>query len=526
MLKSYIALMIRNLRKQFGYTLINISGLAIGMSCCVLIFLYVQDELRFDAHGNVSSQVFRVANGAMASGPSSLGPVLKSEYPEVLEYARVKPPFGVWLMRFGDQVFYEKRVYWADASVFEMFSWSLVKGDPGTALSKPNTVVISQEMVAKYFPGQDPMGRILSADDDFLHLEVTGVMDDIPANSHFIADILFSTATMPSLYGTGVLDDWSRTDFYTYILLSTGTSADELQLKFPALVSGYQREGSESLALNPSLQAIGDIHLHSDLDNELGTNSDVSYVYILSSIGFFMLLLACINFMNLATARSAMRAREVGLRKVLGAHRGELIKQFMGETVLMSVVSLIVSLILVSLIMPTFNIFAAKNLSLGLDNVALYLSLVGIVLFVGVVAGIYPAFVLSSFQPGAVLKDSMKIGGAGAMLRKSLVVFQFVIATAFIVGTSVVYDQLSYIQAKRLGFDKEHVITVPAAISPILQRLDLFAKGLEADSRIIGVTSSSSLPGRSGGTGILQRVPVRPEGHAAEKPIQISGLWA
>lgn len=526
MFKSYLLLMVRNLRKNLTYSVINISGLAVGILCCILISLYVQDELSYDRYHDQSDRIFRVVNGENASSPSAIGPALANEFPEIETYVRFKPPFGIWLMRHGDQVFYEKKVYWADPGVFNIMSWPLLKGDPATALSAPNTVVISEAMAQKYFPGEEPLGKMISADDDFLPLEVTGVMQNIPHNSHFSADFFFSTPSMPKLYGDTILSDWANNGFYTYILLSPNASADNLEEKITGMVRRYAGNNPGGVELSPSLQAITDIRLNSDLENELDANSDMDSITILSSIALFILIIASINFMNLSTARSITRAGEVGMRKVLGAHRQQLIRQFIGESIFMAILSLLIAIGLAYLATPYFNAFTGKALSLSFDGYLLFATLIGIVLFIGIVGGSYPALVLSAYQPGEVLKESKKMGGAGAALRKVLVVVQFSIATVFIIGTGIVYDQLNYIQNKKLGFDKEHVISVPAAISPILNRIDSFQNSLREDSRILGIVTTTSLPGRSGGTGMLLSFPVRPDGYTGEAPLEIPGMSA
>lgn len=314
------------------------------------------------------------------------------------------------------------------------------------------------------------MGKILSADHGVLNIRVLGVMKDVPENTHFSPDFFFSIFTMPVFYNANVLKSWDDNIFYTYIRLSPDALPSALEQKLPLFIDKYTRqpENAGGSTLEPSLQAVTDVHLYSHLENELGANSDIAYIYILSSVALFMLLIACINFMNMATARAAGRAREVGLRKVIGANRLQLIRQFLGESILISVFALFLAAALVQMVIPVFNTFADKDLTLAFNESGLILGLVGITLFVGIVSGSYPAFFLSGFQPGAVLKESVKTGGGHAVLRKTLVVVQFAISTILIIGTAVVYDQLDYVRNKRLGFDKDHVITVPAAIQPIL----------------------------------------------------------
>ncbi|MBT5876645.1 MAG: FtsX-like permease family protein [Candidatus Latescibacteria bacterium] len=523
MLSNYIKIAIRNLRRQMGYSAINVSGLAIGMACCLLIILYIQDELGYDQYHEHADRMYRVVDGGNATTPPALGPAMKESFAQIEGFTRFKPPFGVWMMRFEDRVFYESKVYWTDANVFDLFGFDLVQGNPASALRDPNSVVISESIARKYFGDQNAMGKILSADDGAMMVRVTGVMRDIPADTHFRPEMFFSIASMPGFYRSDVLESWDNMEFYTYVRLDEGTQPSDLESQIPLFMAKrYQQENyTGTVRLTPKLQPMTDIHLFSKLENEIGVNSDMAYIYILSSIALFMLIIACINFMNMATARSVRRAREVGLRKVVGASRGQLIRQFLGESILISLIALFLAAAAVQMLIPSFNDFTGKELVLSFGDGEILAWLVAIAMFAGVVAGSYPAFFLSSFQPGAVLKGSVTTGGAGTLLRKSLVILQFAISTILIIGTGVVYEQLEYVRTKRLGFDKEHVVTVPAAIQPIFDRFEALKSVLIEGEGIVAVSRSNTMPGRPGGIGMLPLMTVRPAGMDASTTVDI-----
>lgn len=523
MLSNYIKIAIRNLHRQVGYSVINVSGLAIGMACCLLIILYIQDELGYDQYHAHADRMYRVVDGGSATTPPALGPAMKESFAQIEGFTRFKPPFGVWMMRFQDQVFYESKVYWTDANVFELFAFDLVLGNPASALRDPNSVVVSESIARKYFGNQDAIGKVLSADDGAMMVKVTGVMRDIPADTHFRPEMFFSIASMPGFYSPDVLESWENMEFYTYVRLDAGAHSSDLESQFPLFMAKrYQQENySGQVRMAPELQPMTDIHLFSKLENEIGVNSEMAYIYVLSSIALFMLIIACINFMNMATAKSVGRAREVGLRKVVGASRGQLIRQFLGESILISLLALFLAVAAVQMLIPSFNDFTGKELVLSFGDGELLAWLVAIAVFAGVVAGSYPAFFLSSFQPGAVLKESVRTGGAGTQLRKSLVVLQFAISTILIIGTGVVYEQLEFVRTKRLGFDKEHVVTVPAAIQPIFDRFEALKSVLIEGEGIVAVSRSNTMPGRQGGMGMLPLRTVRPAGMDASTPVDI-----
>ncbi|MEE9168702.1 MAG: ABC transporter permease, partial [bacterium] len=421
MFKNYIMIAIRNLRRQKGYSFINILGLAIGMACCLLILLYVQDEFGYDKFHEKSDRIYRLVMEGQVSAnertlnsarsPSPWAPVLAADYPGVVNYVRFKTPLSRWLITYEDERIYEKGFYFADATVFDVFDFELVRGNPAEVLVAPNTVVISEETARKYFGNEDPVGKIITADLVF-EFKITGVMKKVPRSSHMTFDFLASFATLTGaansegnfIYG-GDLSNFQffglNPQVYTYLLLDDGFSAEEFELLLPQFIDKYLGEQirQSGIQLDPYLQPLTAVHLHSNLDAEVAPNSDISYVYIFSAISFFILIIACINFMNLATARSANRALEVGLRKVVGSDRFQLVKQFLGESVFLAFLALLLAIIFVYFLLPPFNVLSGKELVFAFDNTWIFPALIGIVLFVGIVAGSYPAFFLSSFKP-------------------------------------------------------------------------------------------------------------------------------
>ena len=507
MLKNYITIALRNLRRHRAFSLINVAGLAVGMACALLIFLYVQDELSYDQHHANKDRLYRLITGrqgasfdgiAKVSGP--WGVAARDALPEVEQVTRFRF-FGQTLVSRGDARFYESNAFYTDPSVFDVFSFPLRQGDPETALAEPNAVVLTQSIAKKYFGDENPLGQTLTFDGQ-ADFTVTGVMDDVPTNSHFTFPFLVSMASETD----SLQYDWVRTQFYTYLLLGENTAPETVVEKFPAVLASHV--GEEAAApFAPRLQKITDIHLHSNLFREMQPNANVAYVYIFSAIALFILLIACINFMNLSTARSAQRAREVGVRKASGARRGALIGQFLGESMLMSGIALVLALALVSLLLPAFNTLTGKALTMDLlANTGFLFGVIGVAVFVGVVSGSYPAFVLSSFTPVTVLKGHAQ-GGGHATLRKGLVVFQFAISAFLIIAAGVVKNQLTFIQSKNLGFNQEQIVTIPIREQPMRQQYETFKQELLKHPGVVSVTASANLPGGSD-----FGIPIVPEG--------------
>jgi len=512
MLKNYLKIALRNLRKHKAYSFINIAGLAIGISCCALIMLYVQDELSFDRFHKNADRIYRVALSAAASGTpinsattsAPMAAALVQEYPEVRGAARFWP-IGRVLIGHENNRFYEDRFLFADSSVFEVFTFPLLSGDPKTALAQPNSVLLTEAMARKYFGNENPLGKFLRYDNR-ADYKITGVLKNIPRRSHLQFDFLASLITQPRSQSPL----WISNSYYTYLLLQENYAPLQLEAKFPALVKKYvapqieqaiDKSFDEAIAAGAKydfyLQPLPSIYLHSTAQNDLAVTSDVKYVYILTAIAVFILLIAAINFMNLATARSSNRAKEVGLRKVLGSERRQLIKQFLGESILLSFMALAIALFLIEILLPVFNNLAGKALSLRFSGSLFFIiSLAAVALTIGLLAGVYPAFVLSAFQPAAVLKGSLRSGAKSPWLRSTLVVVQFAISIVLLVGTGVAFQQLQYMQNKRLGFAKEQVVVLPIETRAGQQKYESFRQDLLQNPNVIAVGATSSIPGR------------------------------
>ena len=531
---NYLTVALRNLLRYKGYSAINVLGLAIGVACCILIMLYVQDELSFDQHHEKKDRIYRLAESAVVAGrsieaavtPPPWAPVLAKDYPEIEQITRIKPPNSRWLIRYQQNRFYEKNFVFADSSVFDIFTIPLVQGNARSALAEPHTVVLSESMADKYFGDDNPIGKVITGD-DLYKFTITGVMRDLPKNSHFHFDFLASYASLApnNLYGepTTMQNQGFSHDLYTYLLLKEGYAPEDLERKLPGFLEkhlGDQLDGT-GIEARPFLQPLPDIHLHSNLEGEIEPNSDVRYVYIFSSLAVFILLIACVNFMNLSTARSARRAQEVGIRKVLGAHRNQLIKQFTGESILFSLIALVMALGLVHVLLPQFNLLSGKALEMDYQSTWLVPVLVAIAPVTGIVAGGYPAFILSSFRPVAVLTGALKAGATHSFLRKILITFQFIISIVMIVGTIVVLDQLEYMQNKNLGFEKEHVVVVRMPDDEVLKGYRAYKNAVLQYPEIVNVSTSTSVPGGQPSLNL-----VTPEGVQEDESPVYQVIWA
>jgi putative ABC transport system permease protein len=492
MIKNYIKIALRNLSRHKGYSFINIAGLAIGMACCILILLWVQDELSFDRFHKNAGSIYRVIQDinfsdhsttwAITQGP--LGPSLKEDFSEIANFTRVTG--RRFRLTYGEHS-YDEVLGMADGSIFEMFTFPLVEGDPQTALSDPHSIVLTEEMAKKYFGDEHPIGKVLKADNQYDFL-VTGILEEFPLNSHFRYDFL-----IPFIFGRELeytVDNWRNSQFSTYVQVQEGIPYQEVVQK----ISGYLYEKptiEKDAKLN--LQPLTRIHLHSNYEFDR-PHGDFTYVTIFSLIAFFILLIACINFMNLTTARSANRAREVGLRKVAGAHRRDLVRQFFGESILLAFVALIFAVGIAYLLLSVFNELAAKELSFGVSgNIQALLVLSGIAILTGIIAGSYPALFLSAFQPANVLKGTFFSGSKGSIFRKVLVVLQFSLTILLIVCTMIVYNQMNFMRNRKLGYDKEYLVYAVLR-GDMRQQFDAVKEELLKNPNILAVTSSGTLP--------------------------------
>ena len=479
MLKNYLKIAWRNLLKNKTFSIINIAGLAIGLSCFILIALYVLDEISYDRFHQKADRIYRI-NSQIRMGGSDLrlavasdpmGATLKKDYPQVEQYARLYASSGSKLIKKGNEFINESRVVHADSTIFEVFTLPIISGNPQTALNEPNTVVISRSAAIKYFGTEEAIGKTIETDDNNSTLyKVTAVIKDIPRNSHFHFDFLFSMDNVSYDFG-----NYLSHNFHTYLLLRPGVDYKAFEKNFIQYIDKYILPRAQHLMqiksmkdweksgnkLEYTLLPLTKIHLYADFFAELGTNGDIQYVYFFAVVAIFILLIACINFMNLSTARSASRAKEVGIRKVLGTEKKSLIKQFLTESTLVAIFSLLLAILIASLALPLFNDISSKTLTIqSLLDIRILPLLIALPFVVGLVAGCYPAFFLSSFQPIQVLKGKINAGFKRSFFRSALVVIQFVISIFLIIGTIVVYSQLDYIQTTKIGFNKDQVLVI------------------------------------------------------------------
>jgi putative ABC transport system permease protein len=479
MFRNYFKTAIRNLYKNKGFSAINIIGLACGLATCLLIILYVADELNYDHYNKKLSQIYRVDADIqfgghhfdLASSPDPLGAALKSNFPQVKQYVRLRD-HGGFLVKKGNQNIQEDRVILSDSTLFDVFTLPMLAGDVHTALVNPNSVVLTESMVKKYFPKTettDVIGKTLTVNDTSLY-KITGVVKDVPKESHFHYDFFVSIYGQLSPYE---INQWTSNNFNTYIILDKNANSKKFASQLDDFVMKYveplfktmnitkEEFKKQGNYLHYNLIPLSRIHLYSHKDSELEANGNIQYVYIFSVIAFFILLIACVNFMNLSTARSSGRAKEVGVRKVLGSLRKNLITQFLTESMLISFISMILALAIAALLLPYFNTLSGKELTTqAFFSSWLLPSLLLLVIIVGLLAGIYPAFYLSSFKPVAVLKGKIAAGFKTGWLRSGLVVFQFAISIFLIIGTLVIYSQLNYIHNKNIGYDRGHVLII------------------------------------------------------------------
>lgn len=486
MIKNYLKITFRVIKKHKGYSFINITGLAVGIACCLLILLWVRDELSFDRfhenHKRIFRTVLKIEGQWATSSPWALAPILKREYPEIRSATRYRQ--NDLLFTYEDKSFYEEMAF-VDPDFFEIFTFPWVKGSQDTPFPTLTSAVITERTAAKYFGNEDPLGKTLTVNDR-TKLSVTGVIENVPSNSTLEFDILVSV----KIFGEEKLNSWAL-ESSSFILLDKNASPDALEKKIEGITMKYDKRTGQTVTTH--IQPYSHIHLYS-----LGGGGNIIYIYIFSTIAIFILLIACINFMNLTTARGRTRAKEVGLRKVVGARRNHLINQFYGESLLLAFVSLLIAIALVTLFLPAFNNLAQKKLSLIFgNNLPILLGLIGITLFTGLVSGSYPALFLSSFRPVNVIKGTNFSRSSRPLFRKALVITQFTIAIVLIIGTIVTAKQMDYIRNKELGFNRQHVISL--SMNPtLLKSYESFKNEALSHHSITHVTSASSRPTRVG----------------------------
>ncbi|MBD0333062.1 MAG: ABC transporter permease, partial [Chitinophagaceae bacterium] len=508
MLRNYFKTALRNLWKYKGYSAINILGLAIGLATCLLILIFVADELSYDKFNKKANRIYRIdgdinfggTHWILAVAPDPLGATLKKDFPQVEQYVRFRD-YGGFRVRKGNDNVQENKVINVDSTLFDVFTLPLIAGDPKTALADPTSVVITEKIAQKYFNSTDVVGKTLVVNDTS-NYKISAVIKNIPTQSHFNFDFFVPLNSEESKQG-----NWLSNNFQTYIVLKEGADPKALEKQFPALVNKYAAPQAEALLnttmkeiekngsyLRYGLTPLTKIHLHSNKLGELGANGNMQYIYIFSAIAIFILLIACVNFMNLSTARSSNRAREVGVRKVLGSNRQNLITQFLSESILISFIALLLALGIAQLMLPYFNQLSGKDIHIGLFSKPwLFPSLILLMLVVGLLAGSYPSFFLSAFRPVTVLKGNVAGGFKRSWLRSSLVVFQFVISIILIIGTVVIYSQLQYIRNKELGFNREQVLVVQNCYA-LGEHAKTFRSELRNLKGVEGATMTGFLP--------------------------------
>ena len=510
MLKNYFISAYRSIMKNRFYSALNIFGPAIGITCAILILLYVQEEMTFDKHSKNYNRIYRLESDFNISGkailsalvPMPMAPTLKDEYPEIEVITRFAG-FGIQdiLFTYKDLKFFENKIYFADSTVFKVFNYEFVLGSPDNALKEPNTIVITEGFASRYFGRNNPMGEVLQTS-NFGNCRVTGVIKDVPANSHLRFDCLLSMATIVKLTGVDAFNSRSAPSFwnvsaFAYIVLKENTKIEDLLNKFPAFYDKYMSSLGKQINATFRLRAtrIDKVHFNPGLEFDLPVGN-FSYIIIFSLVGVFMLLIASLNYMNMATARSTNRSKEVGLRKVIGAGKGTLIRQFISESMVLVIIALIIGVIATIFILPSFNVLTDKALKIGnLFEPVTILLILSITLLVSLISGSYPALYLSSFSPVDVLKSNVNPRQGKGLLRKILVVFQFAISGMLIIGTMVISGQQRFIRNKDLGLNKENLLIIPIRDTAFINRkLQSFKDELLKIPEVTGVSSSALVP--------------------------------
>lgn len=502
MLKNNIKIAFRNLTKYKVFSIINIAGLSIGLACCMLIGIYIKDELTYDKHHKASDRIYRLTREFKSpDGSTSLhlsklappfAPLLRTDFPE-MEVMTYFVSFG-GTIKYEDKIFNEQSIGWADNDIFKVFSFEFVKGNPDNALVNPGSMVVTEEMAMKYFGSIDVLGKMIRFANQ-ASLTITGVIKKMPENSHFRLNMIGDMSLVEQYYGgrENMMKAWGSNNFSTYFILKEGATIEQIERRLPDFLTKHLEENANNwTALH--IQKMTDIHLHSHLDDELGANSDIRYVMVFGAIALLILAIAIINYMNLATARSANRAREVGIRKVMGAYRPTLIGQFMAESVVLVFLAISVAAILVFFALPELRGFTQRELAFSQNEMLVsFLVLFVSGLFIGALSGSYPALYLSSFDPLRVLKGKLAAGAKSTTLRRTLVVIQFSISVILIVSTGVIFQQLNFIQSKNLGYNKDHILTL-SMNDALEEKFDAFRNTLLAHPSVSNVATSSRVP--------------------------------
>lgn len=510
MFKNLFKIALRNIFKDKVYSAINILGLTIGITCSIFLFMYILDELSYDRYHTNANNIYRIVSNikepdnaftwAVAQVP--MAQELRNNYPEVKNAVRFYGT-GRTLYKNGEKQFNEEDFYLTDSTVFDMFTYEFLAGDVNTALDNPFSIVLTETVAKKYFASAtEALGQSLQNKEN-QEYKITGVIKDVPYNSHFRFDALISRSSQPGSDG----GSWGNFGVFTYIQLPEGYDLSKMYASLDKIVKERVNPIFEqyNIKIGYELQRITDIHLHSKIQDEAEEGGDILVIYIFGAVSAFMLIIACINYMNLATARSANRAKEVGVRKVMGSQRKQLIMQFITESVVLTLIALAMSILLIYALLPAFNGLANKHLPFSyILQTPVVLTLLGVTLFSGIVGGSYPAFYLSSFNPVSVLKGKLSTRGGSVIFRRVLVVLQFSISIFMLISTLVVFDQLSYMRNKDLGFDKERVVKLTLSERELRQKADVLVNRLKQAPEVAGVGTATSVPGQGVGKLLLK----------------------
>jgi putative ABC transport system permease protein len=509
MFKNYFKIAVRNLTKYKFISFINLFGLTVGLTCCLLITVYIVNELSYDRYNKNADHIYRIERTFLNAETGALslqlgavappfGPLLKNDFGAVKKVTRILP-LGTSAIKYGENIFNQTDVYFADENLFDVFDFKVTKGNAALALSDPFSVMMTEETAKKYFGNADPMNKVIRLNNQF-DFKVTGIYKALPSNSHWHPDVMISFNTLKdsAIYGANnLMTNWGNNSFYTYLLVPDHFNVKKFEAQLPAFQNRHIPSDGKYKASDYSilsLRKLTDIHLYSHTDEDIEINGDIKRVYIFSAIALFILLIACINYMNLSSARSVLRAKEIGVRKTAGAAKGELIAQFLTESVFIAWLAALLSFALTFVMLPWLDQLSGQNLSI--NNLFQWKIMIVILLvpfIVGIVSGIYPALYLSSFEPAKVLKGIIKKGGGNISFRKALVIFQFSISIILIIATVIVFQQLNYIQNKSLGFDKSHVVTLRYN-SGLDHSYPSFKGELLSNSNIHEVAQSSRIP--------------------------------
>ncbi|HXB44469.1 MAG TPA: ABC transporter permease, partial [Puia sp.] len=512
MIKNYFKIAFRNLMKHRLISFINLFGLTVGLTCCLLITTYVLHELSYDRYNKNASDIYRVTrtfyntDGGISLNLSTVappfGPLLQNDFPDIKQVTRLYPD-GLTPLRYREKLFNERNCFWAEGNFFDVFTVQTVDGDPHKALQEPYSIMLTEEMAKKYFGNEDPMNKTLRYNNQF-NFKVTGIYKSFPEDAHIHPAMLLSFSTLKDsvVYGDYNLHhDFGNNSFFTYLLMSKRYPVENLKKQFPAFIEKYMQGVYKGSGMTPSkatslgLQRLADIHLYSHTDYEAEDPGDINRVYVFTVIALVILIIASINYMNLSTARSVLRAKEIGIRKVIGARKRSLIWQFLSESVIITWAAAILAMILTYFILPWINSFSGLHLSI---NILLAWKILLSVLFfpfvVGILSGLYPAVFMSSFQPINTLKGLFQVAGRNISMRKVLVVAQFSISIVLIIATIIVFQQLRFVQNASLGINKEQVVTMPFN-STLSKPYESFRTDLLQNSNIKSVSRSSRIPG-------------------------------